>query len=88
VVDAGSGHLLTARVAAGRLGVSTAIVYKLVAKGDLPHIRVSNAIRVTPGDLDTFLVRYRGQASGRKGSPRPSDRSRPGLTAPGGTHRW
>jgi excisionase family DNA binding protein len=54
---------------AARLGVSTATVYKLVAQGDLPHIRVSNAIRVTPADLDSFLVRYRGQAGGRKERP-------------------
>jgi excisionase family DNA binding protein len=68
VVDGSRGHLLTVRVVAGRLGVSTATVYKLVARGDIPHIRVSNAIRVAPADLDAFVARCRGQAGGRKGS--------------------
>jgi excisionase family DNA binding protein len=68
VVDGGEGHLLTVRAVAARLGVSTATVYKIVAQGDLPHVRLSNAIRVTPADLDAFLVRYRGQAGGRKES--------------------
>jgi len=59
-VEGGRGHLLTVRAVAGRLGVSTATVYKLVAGGDLPHIRVSNAIRVTPDDLAAFIARRRG----------------------------
>jgi excisionase family DNA binding protein len=44
---------------AGRLGVSTATVYKLVAQGDLPHARVSNAIRVSPVDLDAHVTGWR-----------------------------
>jgi excisionase family DNA binding protein len=67
-VDGVGGVLLTVRVVAGRLGVSTATIYKLVAEGDLPHVRVSNAIRVAPADLDAFVARCRGQAGGRKGS--------------------
>jgi excisionase family DNA binding protein len=68
-VDGAKGHLLTVRAVADRLGVSTATVYKLVAQGDLPHIRVSNAIRVAPADLDAFLARYRGRAGGRNERP-------------------
>jgi excisionase family DNA binding protein len=68
-VGGGKGHLPTVRVVAGRLGVSTATVYKLVAQGDLPHVRVSNAIRVAPADLDTFIARSRGQGGGRKERP-------------------
>ena len=69
VVDGGKGSLLTVRAVAGRLGLSTATIYKLVVRGDLPHVRVSNAIRVTPADLDAFLARYRGKAGDRKESP-------------------
>ena len=69
MVDGGRGYLLTARAVAARLGLSTATVYKLVAQGDLPHVRVSNAIRVTPADLDAFLAQYRGKAGDRKESP-------------------
>ena len=57
VVDGGKGHLLTVRAVAARLGVSTATVYKLVAGGDLPHVRVSNAIRIAPADLEAILRR-------------------------------
>jgi excisionase family DNA binding protein len=60
LVDGGRGHLLTVRAEAARLGVSTATVYKLVARGDFRHTRVSNAIRISPVDLDAFLDRGRG----------------------------
>jgi len=70
VVDGGRGHLLTVRTVAGRLGVSTATVYKLVAHGDLPHVRVSNAIRVIPDDLDSFLAKQRQATSDRTGEGR------------------
>jgi excisionase family DNA binding protein len=33
------------------LWVSTATVYNLCHRGELPHLRVSNAIRVKPEDL-------------------------------------
>jgi excisionase family DNA binding protein len=56
VVDGGRGHLLTVRAVAGRLGLSMATVYKLVALGHLPHARVSNAIRISPVDLDAYVV--------------------------------
>jgi excisionase family DNA binding protein len=47
--------LLSVRQAAGRLGVCTATVYALCARGALPHVRMLNAIRVTPGDLEAFV---------------------------------
>jgi excisionase family DNA binding protein len=59
VVDGGRGNLLTVRAVAGRLGLSTATVYKLVAQGDIRHARVSNAIRIAPDDLATYLTRCR-----------------------------
>jgi hypothetical protein len=34
-------------------------VYDLVDKGQLPHIRISNAIRVAPADLDAFVAARR-----------------------------
>ena len=59
VVDGTKGHLLTVRAVAARLGLSTATVYKLVGQGDLPHARVSNAIRIAPDDIAAYLVRCR-----------------------------
>ncbi len=47
--------LLSVRQVAGQLGVCTATVYALCAKGALPHVRVLNAVRVAPGDLEAFV---------------------------------
>jgi len=47
--------LLTVRQVAERLGVRTATVYRLCDEGELPHIRVLHAIRIAPGDVETFI---------------------------------
>jgi excisionase family DNA binding protein len=62
MLDGSADHLLSVRQVAARLGVSTRIVYRLAERGELAHLRISNAIRVSPADLEAFL------ASKRKGS--------------------
>jgi excisionase family DNA binding protein len=52
---------LTVREAAAVLRVCTANVYKLCERGELPHLRVSNAIRVLASDLATTSSRRRRQ---------------------------
>jgi excisionase family DNA binding protein len=47
--------LLSVRQVAAQLGVCTATVYALCARGALPHVRVLNAIRVGQGDLEEFV---------------------------------
>ena len=47
--------LLTAKEVATRLRVCTATVYKLCASGELPHVRVLNALRVVTEDLERFV---------------------------------
>jgi len=47
--------LLSVRQVAGQLGVCTATVYALCANGELRHVRVLNAIRVAPSDLEAFV---------------------------------
>jgi excisionase family DNA binding protein len=54
-----AGHLLSVKDAARALRVSTATVYKLCASGALPHLRVLNALRIAPTDLETYLARTR-----------------------------
>ncbi|MGO9917454.1 MAG: helix-turn-helix domain-containing protein [Isosphaeraceae bacterium] len=55
-VNGGRDDLLSVREVAARLSVSTATVYALCARRELPHIRVLNAIRVAPLDLEAFIV--------------------------------
>ena len=49
--------LFSVRDVARRLRVSTATVYRLCERGELHHVRVSNAIRIAPGDFELFLRR-------------------------------
>ena len=55
-VQGGAGRLLSAREVAERLGVSTRTVYELCARGELVHVRILNAIRVAPVDLEAFTA--------------------------------
>jgi len=49
--------LLNVRSVAELLSVSTAMVCALAARGELPHVRISNALRFRPEDVDGFLRR-------------------------------
>ena len=51
--------LLTVREVAERLQVCRATVYTLVDRGELPHSRVMNSIRVAPDDLAAFVAKSR-----------------------------
>src|SRR5262245_29540317 len=49
--------LFSVRDVARRLRVSTATVYRLCERGELHHVRVSNAVRIAPRELELFLRR-------------------------------
>jgi excisionase family DNA binding protein len=51
----GIGSLLTVKQVAARLGVSAATVYGLCERRELHHVRVANAIRVSPDAVEAFL---------------------------------
>lgn len=55
--DRGVARLLTAREVAEQLAVSTATVYALCDRGELLHVRISNAIRIAPTDLAAFIAK-------------------------------
>ena len=65
VVGGADEALLSVRDVAARLGVCTATVYWLVAQGQLAHVRVLNAIRVAPRDLEAFVEARRQPKGGR-----------------------
>lgn len=57
-VLAGTGRpLLTVAQVAERLAVCRATVYALVERGELVHVRVSNAIRIAPDAVEAFIGR-------------------------------
>jgi excisionase family DNA binding protein len=47
--------VLTVREVASALKVATSTVYKLCAEGKLAHTRVSNAIRISGGEVARFI---------------------------------
>jgi excisionase family DNA binding protein len=52
--------LLTLRAVARVLGVCTATVSRLCSRGELRCVRIANAVRVHPADLDAFIATRRG----------------------------
>ena len=66
ILRGGKDGLLSVRKAAEQLGLCTATVYGLCAEGALRHIRILNAIRIAPADLEAFIEARRIRAqSGR-----------------------
>ena len=56
--------LLSAAEVARQLGVHRATVYKLVERGELAHVRIRNAVRVRPEDLENFIHETRSRGDG------------------------
>ena len=50
-----SERLLSVREAARVLGLSRASVYRLCERGELPHVRLSNVVRIDPAELARFI---------------------------------
>jgi excisionase family DNA binding protein len=59
VLRGGKDGLMSVRDTAEQLGLCTATVYGLCADGALPHIRILNAIRIAPADLEAFIASRR-----------------------------
>jgi excisionase family DNA binding protein len=52
----GRDRLLQPGEVAVQLGVCAATVYRLCERGELPHVRIVNSIRVRPRDLAAFVA--------------------------------
>ena len=66
-----SERLLSVRQVASRLGVSTSTIYNLCREGKLPHVRVSNAIRLAPEALEDLMGRGARSGVVYSAGPRP-----------------
>ena len=53
------GRLLTVAEVAGRLGVCRDTVYRMCDRGELPHVRIANFLRVPAEDLEAFITSRR-----------------------------
>jgi len=60
-LQGGADRLLSVREVAARLGVHPSTVYALCSRGELPHLRVSNAIRIAPEGVQVYW-RARGES--------------------------
>jgi excisionase family DNA binding protein len=69
-----AGRLLTVREVAERLHVCASTVYKLCAEGRLAHVRVANAIRAVPGEVERL---GRGERQDPEGGQSPGGAFRP-----------
>jgi len=67
----GRERLLRVPDVAERLGVCAATVYRLCERGELPHIRIVNSIRVRGADLEAFAGAHATVAP-KSGRRRPS----------------
>jgi excisionase family DNA binding protein len=56
VLYGGRGRLLRVAEVAEQLGVSTATVYNLCAAGQLPHVRITDSIRIRPAELEALVA--------------------------------
>ena len=51
--------LLKATDVAKILNISRALAYRLLQKGDIPVVRIKNAVRVKPSDLEIYIAKCR-----------------------------
>jgi excisionase family DNA binding protein len=64
-----SSDLMTVAAAAQRLGLHEASVRRMIARGELPAVRVGRLLRVSPAAIDALVALAEG---------------RPNMAAPGG----
>jgi excisionase family DNA binding protein len=61
VLQGFSGKLVSPREAAALLGVNRETIYRLCARGEVPHVRVGSVLRV---DLAGYLAQRQGLVRG------------------------
>ena len=64
-----TGHLLTIREAAGRLGISADYLYRLARDGEIDHYRIGKRVLFAPAHLDAYLESCLVRIGERRGRP-------------------
>jgi len=59
--------LLNYRQAAERLAVSERTLWALVARGELPTVRIGRSVKIDPVDLEAFIQRGKQKSQGGGG---------------------
>jgi excisionase family DNA binding protein len=79
VLYGGKDRLLRVAEVAERLAIGAWAVYRFCEDGVLPHVRITNSIRVRPRDLEEFVAARRIESDEKD---RPKKRSRRTLGQP------
>ena len=61
---AGTPGLLSVKEVGKILNISKSTLYRIIARGTLPHLRISSALRFSPADLEQYLTSCRVAAVG------------------------
>ena len=69
----GAKLLLNVQEASELLGVGTALVYEMVRRDEIPHIRLGRLVKIPRQALEAWIAQASGSASGVSdhSSPRP-----------------
>src|SRR5260370_30170826 len=69
-----SEPVLSVKEVAALLGVCRTTAYRLCERGEIPHLRIYNAIRVPQAALETFPASQDQKARPRRSTPAPASR--------------
>jgi excisionase family DNA binding protein len=59
-------HFYTVRILAEKLSVKPLTIYRLIANGKLPALKIGRSIRFDPADIDAYLKTVRIKPKGLK----------------------
>ena len=66
----------TVKTLAEKLAVKPLTIYRLIADGKLPAMKIGRSIRFNPADIDTFLQTVRIKPEGLKNKKKESRKAR------------
>lgn len=61
--------LLTSEEAAWEFGICPRKLWELMARGEIPHVRIGRAVRYSREDLESWIEQNRRRGPGPRGDP-------------------